>query len=143
MQWTSERHGGFTRSAQPIQRVIDDATFGYERVNVSDQRRDPNSLLNWTERIIRMRKECPEISWGDFEVMSTSASGVLVLRYDWRGASLVTVHNFADRRVKAAFDTRAARRRGQRCSCWSRRRLPARSSTAERSQGPSKTNRAA
>ena len=104
MQWTSERHGGFTRSAQPIQRVIDDATFGYERVNVSDQRRDPNSLLNWTERIIRMRKECPEISWGDFEVMSTSASGVLVLRYDWRGASLVTVHNFADRRVKAAFD---------------------------------------
>jgi maltose alpha-D-glucosyltransferase / alpha-amylase len=108
MQWTSERHGGFTRSDRPIQRVIDDATFGYERVNVSDQRRDPNSLLNWTERIIRMRKECPEISWGDFEVMSTSASGVLVLRYDWRGASLVTVHNFADRRVKAAFDMKVS-----------------------------------
>jgi maltose alpha-D-glucosyltransferase / alpha-amylase len=104
MQWTSERHGGFTRSDHPIQRVIDDATFGYERVNVSDQRRDTNSLLNWTERIIRMRKECPEISWGDFEVMSTSASEVLALRYDWRGASLVTVHNFAARRVQAAFD---------------------------------------
>src|SRR6059058_166681 len=101
MQWTSERHGGFTRGDRPIQRVIDDATFGYERVNVSDQRRDTNSLLNWNERIIRMRRECPEISWGDFEVMPTSASEVLALRYDWRGASLVTVHNFADRRVKA------------------------------------------
>jgi len=104
MQWTSERHGGFTRSDRTIQRVIDDRTYGYTRVNVSDQRRDPNSLLNWTERMIRMRKECPEISWGAFEVMSTSASEVLAIRYDWRGTSLVTVHNFANRRVTSAFD---------------------------------------
>jgi maltose alpha-D-glucosyltransferase/alpha-amylase len=104
MQWTSERHGGFTRGDRPIQRVIDDREYGYRRVNVADQRRDPNSLLNWTERMIRMRKECPEISWGDFEVMSTSASEVLALRYDWRETSLLTLHNFADRRVKTAFD---------------------------------------
>src|SRR5262249_18680785 len=98
MQWTSERHGGFTRSDHPVQRVLDDATFGYRRVNVADQRREHNSLLNWTERMIRMRKECPEISWGDFEVMSTSAPEVLAIRYDWRGTSLVTLHNFSDRR---------------------------------------------
>jgi maltose alpha-D-glucosyltransferase / alpha-amylase len=104
MQWTSERHGGFTRSDRPVQRVIDDRTFGYERVNVADQRREHNSLLNWTERIIRMRKECPEISWGDFEVMSTSASEVLAIRYDWRATSLLTLHNFADRRAAATFD---------------------------------------
>jgi len=104
MQWTSEPHGGFTRSDRPIQRVIDDRTYGYKAVNVSDQRREHNSLLNWTERIIRMRKECPEISWGDFEVMATSASEILALRYDWRGASLVTLHNFAGRRAKVVFD---------------------------------------
>ena len=104
MQWTSEPHGGFTRSDRPIVKVIDDRTFGYQHVNVADQRREHNSLLNWTERMIRMRKECPEISWGQFEVMSTSASEVLAIRYDWRETSLVTLHNFADRQVKSAFD---------------------------------------
>jgi maltose alpha-D-glucosyltransferase/alpha-amylase len=36
--------------------------------------------------------------------MSTSASEVLAIRYDWRGTSLLTLHNFADRQVKSAFD---------------------------------------
>jgi maltose alpha-D-glucosyltransferase/alpha-amylase len=106
MQWTSERHGGFTRSDHPIQKVIDDRTFGYQRVNVSDQRREPDSLLNWTERVIRMRKECPEISWGQFEVLSTSESSVLAIRYDWRDTSLLTLHNFAGEPTKPIFDVK-------------------------------------
>jgi maltose alpha-D-glucosyltransferase / alpha-amylase len=100
MQWTSERHGGFSRAARVIRPVIKDSVFGYEKVNVSDLRRDPQSLLNWTERVIRMRKECPEISWGMFSVLRTTESTVLALRYDWRETSLVTLHNFANRAVK-------------------------------------------
>jgi maltose alpha-D-glucosyltransferase/alpha-amylase len=75
--------------------VVNDPVFGYKRVNVADQRHDPQSLLNRTERMIRMRKECPEISWGNFEVLRTSAAEVLAIRYDWRGTSLVTLHNFS------------------------------------------------
>jgi maltose alpha-D-glucosyltransferase / alpha-amylase len=44
-----------------------DSPYRYEHVNVAKQRRDPNSMLNWTERIIRIRKEVPEIGWGDFK----------------------------------------------------------------------------
>jgi maltose alpha-D-glucosyltransferase / alpha-amylase len=109
MQWTRERHGGFTTSDEPIQRVINDRTYGYQTVNVADQRRDPHSLLNWTERIIRMRKECPEISWGTCEIVSSSASEVLVIRYDWRNTSLLTVHNFSAKKVRATFDVKAPR----------------------------------
>jgi maltose alpha-D-glucosyltransferase / alpha-amylase len=104
MQWTGERHGGFSRAERPITPVIDDDVFGYRTVNVADQRRDPNSLLNWTERRIRMRKECPEISWGQFTILRTKTPEVLVLRYDWRGVSMVTVHNFVDRRQTVVFD---------------------------------------
>ena len=100
MQWTSERHGGFSRAARVVRPVINDSVFGYQKVNVSDMRRDPQSLLNWTERIIRMRKECPEISWGTFSVLRTTEPSVLALRYDWRETSLVTLHNFANRDVK-------------------------------------------
>ncbi len=109
MQWTAERHGGFTRSHSPVQRVIADETYGYAARNVADQRRNPHSLLNWTERVIRMRKECPEISWGQFEVLTTSAAGVLALRYDWRGTSLLTLHNFRGEPVRATFDVTVPR----------------------------------
>jgi maltose alpha-D-glucosyltransferase/alpha-amylase len=97
MQWTSDAHGGFSTARRTIRPVIRDEVYGYQRVNVADERRDPGSLLNWTERIIRMRKECPEISWGDFEIVRTNAPGVLAIRYDWRGTSLLTLHNFDKR----------------------------------------------
>jgi maltose alpha-D-glucosyltransferase/alpha-amylase len=103
MQWTSEAHGGFSRAKRVLRPAIDDAVYGYHRVNLADQRRDPDSLVNWTERMIRMRKECPEISWGDYTVLRTNATDVLALRFDWRGTSLVTLHNFADRARRVMF----------------------------------------
>jgi maltose alpha-D-glucosyltransferase / alpha-amylase len=103
MQWTSDRHGGFSRARNVVRPVINDKMYGYKKVNVADQRRDAQSLLNWTERIIRARKECPEISWGNFVVLRTNVPEVLAMRYDWRNTSLVTFHNFssAKQRVKA------------------------------------------
>ncbi|HEX3035203.1 MAG TPA: glycosyl hydrolase, partial [Thermodesulfobacteriota bacterium] len=65
--------------------------------NVEAQRRDPNSLLNWTTRMIRLRKECPEIGWGDWKILNTGSQGVLAMRYDWRGNSLVIIHNFDEK----------------------------------------------
>jgi maltose alpha-D-glucosyltransferase / alpha-amylase len=104
MQWTSERHGGFSRAEKVVRPVIDDAEYGYEKVNVADQRRDPESLLNLTGQMIRARRECPEISWGKFEILKTSAAEVLAIRYDWRNTSLVTLHNFSGAARKAMFD---------------------------------------
>jgi maltose alpha-D-glucosyltransferase/alpha-amylase len=104
MQWTAERHGGFSRARKVICPVIDDHEYGYRKVNVADQRRDPHSLLNWTERIIRARRECPEISWGQFAILPTGLPEVLALRYDWRNTSLLTVHNFDARKRQVRID---------------------------------------
>jgi maltose alpha-D-glucosyltransferase / alpha-amylase len=93
MQWSTEPNAGFTKSKKPIAPVIASGPFGYPHVNAAQQRRDPNSMLNWTERIIRMRKEVPEIGWGDFEVLKTGDSAVLAYRYDWRDNSVLFVHN--------------------------------------------------
>ena len=93
MQWSTEPHAGFTKSNKPILPVVSDGPYGYQHVNAAEQRRDPNSLLNWTERIIRMRKEVPEVGWGDFEVLSTRDPAVLAIRYDWRNNSVLFVHN--------------------------------------------------
>lgn len=94
MQWSNEPHAGFTRAAKPVLPVVADGPYGFDQVNAAAQRRDPESLLNWTERIIRMRKEVPELGWGDFTVLETGNDGVLALRYEWRNNTVVTIHNF-------------------------------------------------
>src|SRR5262249_44950360 len=67
--------------------------YGFEHINAAIQRRHPDSLLNWTERIIRMRKEVPEVGWGDFTAISSRDPAVLVMRYDWRNNWVLFVHN--------------------------------------------------
>jgi maltose alpha-D-glucosyltransferase/alpha-amylase len=100
MQWSTEPQAGFTRSDSPILPVIADGPYGYPKVNAADQRRDPNSMLNWTERVIRMRKEVPELGWGDFEVLDIKNPAVLAIRYEWRHNVVVTVHNLIDERLE-------------------------------------------
>jgi maltose alpha-D-glucosyltransferase/alpha-amylase len=97
MQWSTEPNGGFTKWEKPVLPVIDDPVYGYQRLNVAEQRRDQNSLLNWTERLMRMRKECPEIGWGDWKILGTRNASVLAMQYDWRGNSVIVVSNFSDK----------------------------------------------
>jgi maltose alpha-D-glucosyltransferase/alpha-amylase len=104
MQWSDEPHGGFTKSDKPVLPVISGGAFGFENVNVAEQRRDPDSLLNWTERLIRMRKEAPEIGWGQCTPVETNDKGVLALRYDWRNNSVLIIHNLNAMPVEAEFD---------------------------------------
>jgi maltose alpha-D-glucosyltransferase/alpha-amylase len=95
MQWSAEPQGGFTKSEKPILPVISGGAYGFEHVNVAQQRRDPDSLMNWMERMIRMRKETPEVGWGEFTILSTRTPEVLSIRYDWRNNSVVVVHNLS------------------------------------------------
>jgi maltose alpha-D-glucosyltransferase / alpha-amylase len=105
MQWSNEPQAGFNKCDKPILSVIKTGPFGYEHVNAARQRRDPNSMLNWTERIIRMRKEVPEIGWGDFELITTRQASVLAMRYDWRNNSVLFLHNFASTPKEIAFSS--------------------------------------
>jgi maltose alpha-D-glucosyltransferase/alpha-amylase len=93
MQWSTEPNAGFTTHAKPITPVNTDGAYGFRQVNVAAQRRDPNSFLNWMERIIRMRKEVPEIGWGDFSFVPLRTPGVLAMEYEWRNNSVLFVHN--------------------------------------------------
>jgi len=95
MQWSNEPHAGFTESDKPVLPVISEGPYGFEHVNVAAQKRDPNSLMDWTERMIRMRKEVPEIGWGDFSILPSGKPEVLALRYDWRNNSVLFVHNLS------------------------------------------------
>jgi maltose alpha-D-glucosyltransferase/alpha-amylase len=98
MPWTDERAGGFsTADESSLPRpLVRDGDFGYRTLNVERQERDPGSLLNWMERVIRTRKEWPEFGWGEWRVLGTRHPAVLATAATWDGGSVLAVHNFGD-----------------------------------------------
>ena len=58
MQWSPDRNGGFSR-ANPADLVLPpvmDPIYGFAAVNVEAQAADQHSLLNWTRRMLAVRK---------------------------------------------------------------------------------------
>ncbi len=107
MQWSTEPNAGFTTSAKPMMPVIAEGPYGFAQVNVAAQRRDPDSFLNWMERIIRMRKEVPEIGWGGFSLVPLRTPGVLAMAYEWRNNSALFVHNLKPEPIEIRFRLKA------------------------------------
>ena len=106
MQWSADRHGGFSVAgdADALVRPVTEGAFGPARANAAALRRDPDSLLNWFERLIRRRRESPEIGFGTLTLLETEAvPSVLAHRCDWEGATIVAVHELAGRAVEVAI----------------------------------------
>lgn len=97
MQWCGETHAGFSEApaealAAP---VISEGPAGYHTVNVADQARNPDSLLNAVKRLIHMRRRCPEWGLGSCEVLEIDEPSVFAHHTTWEDASLVALHNLA------------------------------------------------
>ena len=79
MQWTPDRNGGFSQ-VDP-QRLylppIMDAIYGYQALNVEAQQRNAGSLLQWTRRMIEIRKRHPVFGTGVYEELTSSNPSVL------------------------------------------------------------------
>jgi len=79
MQWTPDRNGGFS-IANPARLhlpTIQDAVFGYQRVNVESQVETPASLLHWTRQMIHARRKHPAFGLGEFRDLEGSNPSVL------------------------------------------------------------------
>lgn len=96
MQWSDEPGAGFS-TADPgrFPRPLTEGEYGPLAVNVAHQRRDAGSLLNWFERLIRRRRETPELGMGTWSVVANDQPGILAHRCDWDGSTVVAAHNFS------------------------------------------------
>jgi trehalose synthase len=104
MQWSADPQAGFTTAEEVVRPVVEDGRFGYREVNVTRQRRDTESLLNWMERLIRRRRECPELGWGEWALLDSGDPAVFAHRSDWEGSTIVAVHNLAGREARARLE---------------------------------------
>ena len=105
MQWTDGPNAGFSEApADRLCRPVTDAPgFGPQAVNAFAQRRDEDSFLNWFERLIRRRRESPEIGHGHCTRVPCDDPAVLCHRHDWAGRTIVVAHNLAGRHARIAL----------------------------------------
>jgi trehalose synthase len=96
MQWTPGTNGGFSTARRSrLRRPLPDGRYGPLAVNVAEQRRDDRSMLTWMEQLIRRRRQTPELSWGDCEVLDTGHPGVFAHRCAGPDRTVIAVHNLS------------------------------------------------
>lgn len=71
MQWTNDRNGGFSRAdpASLTLPAIMDPLYGFQAINVEAQARDAHSLLNWTRRMLSVRKQQKAFGRGSLKML--------------------------------------------------------------------------
>jgi len=106
MQWSPDRNAGFSR-ADP-QRLymppIMDAVYGYEAVNVEAQARSPSSLLNWTKRMISVRRSFKAFGRGTLSFLELGNRRVLAYLREYDGESILCVINLSRHAQAAELD---------------------------------------
>lgn len=78
--------------------------FGFDDVNVAKQDRDSESLLQWMQHMLHIRKKCPEFGWGKYRVLPGCHASVLAHRCEWNQGTVVAVHNLSKRHVSTAIE---------------------------------------
>jgi maltose alpha-D-glucosyltransferase/alpha-amylase len=97
MQWSPDRNAGFSR-AEPERLylpAISDAVYGYQAVNVEAQERSPFSLLNWTKRLIRVRKQHRAFGRGSITFLQPENPHVLAYIREYQGDVILVVNNLS------------------------------------------------
>jgi len=97
MQWDATRNAGFSDADELYAPVIDDPTYGYKTVNVAASLADPLSLLNWTKRMIAVRRRHPAFGRGKSEWLKPADHSLLAYVLTHDDDAVLVVANLSDR----------------------------------------------
>ncbi len=87
MQWSIDRNGGFSR-ADPASLVLPpimDPLYGFQSINVETQQRDTHSLLNWTRRMLSIRKQQKAFGRGTLKMLAPANRRILAYVREYTG----------------------------------------------------------
>jgi len=106
MQWSTRKNGGFSQADEKelVCPVIKEGKFGYQKLNVVFQQKDPDSLLNWMEKLIRVRIKCIEFGHGNYTFLNTGDNRVMAHSSMLNKEISVVLHNLSKHPVKIKLD---------------------------------------
>ena len=109
MQWSSDRNGGFSR-ADP-QRLylpaIQDAAYGFQAINVEAQSGNSASLLNWTRRLVQVRRTREAFGRGTIGFLYPSNRKVLAYFREYGAERILCVVNLSSTAQAVELDLSA------------------------------------
>ena len=97
MQWSPDRNAGFS-SANPQRLYLPvniDPAYHYEAINVEAQQENANSLLNWTKRLIALRKQYQAFGRGSLEFLQPSNQRVVAYFRRYQDETILVVANLS------------------------------------------------
>jgi maltose alpha-D-glucosyltransferase / alpha-amylase len=107
MQWTPDRNAGFSAAAQLWAPIISEAPFGFPHVNVYSQERIPSSLLNWTRRILGVRRRHRAFGRGTLEFILPENSSIVAYVRQYQNDTMLCVNNLSSRYQRTCLDLSA------------------------------------
>jgi maltose alpha-D-glucosyltransferase/alpha-amylase len=111
MQWTGDRNAGFSRCNphQLTTPLINDAVYGYQAVNVEAQETTKSSLLNWTRRLIAIRKKYPVFGRGSISILGAENRSILAYVRRSESQAILVVNNLSQYAQPVELDLSAFR----------------------------------
>ncbi|MGE3177643.1 MAG: maltose alpha-D-glucosyltransferase [Vicinamibacterales bacterium] len=106
MQWTGGPNAGFS-DADPERLwlpLIANAVFGYQAINVESQLLNATSLLNWTRRLIQVRRQSRAFGRGAIEFLTPANHRVLAFTRTLGRDAVLVVCNLAGTAQAAELD---------------------------------------
>jgi maltose alpha-D-glucosyltransferase / alpha-amylase len=97
MQWSPDRNGGFSRAdpARLVLPVIMDPLYGYESLNVEAQSVDAHSLLNWSRRMLALRRKHIAFGRGKLTFLTPQNRRLLAYLREYEGETILCVNNLS------------------------------------------------
>lgn len=93
MQWDSSNKGGFTTGDQTWLGV----NPNYKEINVEAQGNDPDSILSFYKKMIRLRKENPVFVYGTYDLLAANHPKLFVYTRRFGKKKALVISNLSDR----------------------------------------------
>ncbi|HAV75861.1 MAG TPA: glucohydrolase, partial [Anaerolineae bacterium] len=101
MQWSNKPNGGFSPdSVETWLPVNHNYKYG---INVRDQQKNPDSLLNYYKHILRVRKNSPALIMGDYIPLHTTSKGYFSFVRKVDSQAVLVVLNYSQAQLELDF----------------------------------------
>jgi alpha-glucosidase len=102
MHWSNSPNGGF--SPAHVQTWLPVDPNYAEGINVRDQQDDPNSMLSFYRRLIRVRKSTPALIEGEYQPIGQRSNDYFAFLRKTAGQTVLVVLNFSEKRIPLKLD---------------------------------------
>lgn len=89
MQWSADKHAGFTSETPWIPLAAN-----YETINAENAVEDKDSIFYHYQELIQLRKKYDIITYGDYQLLFADDPQIFAYTRNWNGEKLVVVNNF-------------------------------------------------